>query len=150
MTGFRLSLLLLRGNKMWLFLIFIVVASVIFGAITTLPLALVVILCLSVIFKNNFSVFALAFFMGLYLDIILVRTLGQSSTFFVVFIFLVFLYERKFEIQTAPFVFLSSFFGTLSYLFIFGYNHVLEQAVVSSVIGVLLFRLLTIAFKYQK
>lgn len=128
-------------------LIIMLLASIGFGAITTLPAPLILLLCYAVVFKRSW-VFALAFFTGLFLDIIFVRILGQTSTSFLIFIFIVFLYERKFEIQSKPFVFFAAFLGSIGYLLVFGYNHVLEQSLASSLIAVLLFNRLN-KFKVQ-
>jgi hypothetical protein len=133
---------------MWFILTLILLLAIVFGAITTLPLVLIMLLCLAVVFKRSW-IFALAFFTGLFLDIFLVRPLGESSIFFLFFILMLFLYEKKFEIQTMHFVFLSSFFGTLFYLLIFGYNHVFAQALISSLMAVLLFKALSAKRKVQ-
>lgn len=133
---------------MWIILIFLFLASIVFGALTTLPLVVIVLLCLTVIFKRPW-IFALAFFAGLFLDLYFVRVFGESSVFFLIFIFLLFLYERKFEIQTVPFVIFAAFLGSLAYLLIFDNNYAFEQAVVSSIIAVSLFKGLVI-FKERK
>jgi cell shape-determining protein MreD len=133
---------------MWIILILILFFAAIFEAIITIPLVLIVLLCLYIVFERTW-IFALAFFMGLLLDIFQLRSLGQTSLFFLTFLIIVLLYERKFEIKTKPFVFLSTFVGTLFYLLLFGYDYVFVQALVSSVIGVLLFNGL-LTFKKRK
>ena len=127
-------------------LIFILFFATILEAITTLPLVLIVLICLAVVFEKTW-IFALAFFMGLILDLFQLRHLGQTSLFFVMFLVTVLLYERKFEIKTKPFIFLSTFAGTFVYLLIFGYNYVFAQALASSVIAVLLFKLISYRVK---
>lgn len=133
---------------MWFILIFILIFAVVLETITTLPLVLIVLLYLAIIFKRP-MLFALAFFSGLFLDLFLLRILGQSSLFFIVFLIIVLLYERKFEIKTKPFVFLSTFVGTLFYLLLSNYDYVFAQALVSSVIAVLLFKVLSVKLKVQ-
>ncbi len=129
--------------------IFILLAfSFLLTTITTLPFILILLLCLAVVFKTSW-VFVLAFFTGLFLDLSQVGVLGQSSIFFIIFIFLLFLYERKFEIQTLPFVFFAAFLGSLSYLLVFGYDHVFTQALVSGIVAILLFKLLARRFLYS-
>jgi len=137
---------------MWFILILILFFLSFLEAITTIPLVLIVLLCLAVVFEGPW-IFALAFFMGLFLDVFQLRNLGQTSLFFIVFLIIVLLYERKFEIKTKPFVFLSTFVGTLFYLLLFNYEYVFGQALVSSIIAVLLFNGLVILipkFKIQK
>lgn len=128
---------------MWIVLILLFLASIVFGALTTLPLALMALLCLTVIFKRPW-IFVLAFFTGLFFDLSQVRILGQTSTFLLIFIFLLFLYERKFEIQSAPFVFFAGFLGSLGYLVVFGYNYVFWQALASALIAILIFKVLMV------
>jgi len=126
---------------MWIALTLLILGALILSTITTLPFILIVLLCFSVVFKTRW-IFVLAFFAGLYLDIIFVRILGQSSIFFIIFIFLLFLYERKFEIQSIPFVFFASFLGSAGYLFMVNSNYIFMQAVVSSIFAVLIFKFL--------
>jgi hypothetical protein len=133
---------------MFFILILIPLISVALGAIATFPFALISLLSLTILFRRSW-VFPLAFSTGLFLDISQVRPLGASSIFFIVFIFMLFLYARKFEIQTMPFVIFSSFLGSLGYLLVFSYNHVFEQALLSSLIAVLLFKILSSKFKAQ-
>ena len=65
----------------------------------TIPLSLILLLNFAIATKKT-SVFLAGFICGLILDILLLNPLGQTSIFFVVFLALVFLYERKFDIQT--------------------------------------------------
>lgn len=123
-----------------LFLCFAFLIAVFFeGAVISLPLVLDFIL-VYYIFERKAWIFALAFILGLILDIFHLRLLGLTSIFFVVFIFIITLYERKFEIKTTAFVLFFSFIGSLIFLFIFGYNYVLLQSIVSSLIAVVLFK----------
>jgi len=128
---------------MWFILVLILFFLSFLEAITTLPLVLIVLLCLTIVFKRS-MLFALAFFTGLFLDIFQLRNLGQTSLFFLIFLVIVLLYERKFEIKTKPFVFISTFVGALFYLLLFNYEYVLAQAFASSIIAVLLFNGLVI------
>ena len=118
----------------------LVLALIIESSLSTIPLVLLVLLSATVISKNNF-VFFLAFIFGLLLDLMTLKTLGASSIFFEIFVFLILLYQSKFEIATNLFVLAASFFGSLSYLFLLGYhNNLMFQAVFSSIIGLLLFK----------
>lgn len=113
--------------------------AIILSTITTIPIIVSVILCFTVVSKSP-RVFIAAFLGGLILDFFFLRTLGVTSLFMVIFIFMIFLYQRRFEIRTIPFVFLSCFIGSFIYLVMVGYNQVLIQALSSSLISVLLFR----------
>ena len=109
--------------------------------VTTLPL-LLIFMTIILILRRRLWVFALAFFGGLIVDVLRVAAIGETSIFLVVWLFLILLYERKYEIATIQFVLVSSFFGSLLYLWIFGYRDVLIQAVGAAMIGVLLFGVL--------
>lgn len=115
--------------------------TVALGTLTTIPVVVAVILCFTVVSKNPW-VFLAAILVGLFIDLLNLRTLGSTSLFLVIFTFMIFLYQRRFEIQTVPFVFLACFIGSFVYLNVFGYNQVLLQALVNSIGAVMLFILL--------
>jgi len=108
------------------------------SSITTLPLVFLTLLCFAVLTRKDW-IFVIAFIAGLALDALSFRALGQSSLYFILYIFLVFLYERKFEISTKYFIFIASFLGSFGFLIIFSYNNVVLQSLISSIIGVLIF-----------
>jgi len=108
------------------------------SSITTLPLVFLTLLCFAVLTRKDW-IFVIAFIAGLALDVLSFRLLGQSSLYFILYIFLVFLYERKFEISTKYFIFIASFLGSFGFLIIFSYNNVVLQSLISSIIGVLIF-----------
>lgn len=131
--------------KFFLTLIFLI--AILSLAITSWPIVSILLICLA--FDRKTWIFFLAFFGGIILDVMLFRFLGATPLFLATFIFLILLYEKKFEIYTLPFVFVSSFMGSALYLIIFGYNYVLQQAVASSLIAVLLFALFK-GLRYKK
>src|SRR6185436_14584869 len=93
------------------------------GTITTLPLVLIYLLCLTIL-KRDGGVFFVAFLAGIFLDLLMVRALGLSSLFFSLFLFLILLYQRKYEIHSYPFVAASSFLGSVGFLTVFGYGNI--------------------------
>lgn len=115
----------------WL-LFFILVA--IEGAVTTLPFTLVFLLCLTVM-KRQEWIFLLAFVSGMLLDVFSFRQAGLSSLFFVIYIFLILLYQRKYETATMPFVVIASFFGCLVYGMLTGQQSVILQSSISTCIA---------------
>lgn len=127
---------------------FLLIMVLLEGTITTVPVTLLTLLILIIVSKQEWIII-LAFFAGLWLDLLLIRPLGASSLFFAVFIFIVLLYGRKFEIQTFPFVCIASFLGAILYLWMFGYNYVLAQALVSAILAILLFKLLDRGFLHS-
>lgn len=108
------------------------------GTITTVPLVLIILLCLTLI-KREPWIFALAFICGIILDTMTLRPFGLTSIFYLLFLYFVLLYDRKYEIASFPFVFFSSFFGSLLYVVIFERNILFFQALTGSIFAVLLY-----------
>lgn len=129
----------------WLFAIFLAIVE---GSVWALPVLIAFLLPFIVIKKEPW-VFPIAFVAGLLLDTLTLGVVGLRSLFFILLLFVVLLYERKFEVQTIPFVFFSSFLGSLLYLYLFGYDLVFPQAVVGSIVAVMFF-LLCYRFKTAK
>lgn len=119
------------------FLTFVFLIAVLSLVIASWPIIFILLIFLA--FGRKAWIFFPAFFGGIVLDLMLFRFLGATSLFLTTFLFLIFLYEKKFEIYTLPFVSIVSFAGSALYLMIFGYNYVLQQALVSSLIAILLF-----------
>ncbi len=103
------------------------------STLITLPLTFLIILFASVIIRKN-EVFALAFFAGLFLDILTFKNIGWSSLFFITVVFVVFLYQKKFEIRTLHFVGIFSLLGSAGYLFLNGVNYLVLQVLVSTLV----------------
>lgn len=111
------------------------------GALTTLPLVLILLVVFYALKKETW-LFIAAFFTGIILDLISVRTIGTSSLFFVIFLFVEEIYGRKFETQTLPFILLASFVGSIFYLLILGQTLIFQQSLVSSIMALGVFKLL--------
>ena len=123
-------------------LFFLILALIFESSLTTIPLIFIVLLCLTIIFKQN-SIFAFAFLFGLLFDLISFKTLGISSVYFLIFLFLVLIYQSKFEITTNTFIVVACFLGSLGFLLLMGYNNnIVLQAILSSIIGLILFNLI--------
>lgn len=122
---------------------FLILALVLFltivSTLTTIPIIVAVILCFIVVSKNPW-VFLAAILGGLFIDLLMLRILGSTSLFLVIFTFMIFLYQRRFEIQTYPFVFIACFIGSIAYLRIFGGNQILIQSSTTSLLAFLLFK----------
>ncbi len=135
---------------MLLSFVLLFISLILESSLTTIPLVFVFLLCLTVVYKENF-LFFLAFIFGILLDVLSFKTIGTSSIFFVTFLFLILTYQRKFEIRTYPFILISSFLGSLGYLLFVGYtNSIIFQSVISSFLGVLIFYFLNKSIKQAK
>lgn len=112
------------------------------SSITTIPLVFISLLVLTVVYKDNF-IFLLAFIFGILLDLLYFKNIGASSIYFVIFLFLVLIYQSKFEITTNIFVLIASFFGSLGFLLLFSYeNSIIFQAIAGAIIGLIMFKFL--------
>lgn len=121
--------------------VFFIAAIFLEGSVTVLPLVLICLLGLT-IFKRKAVVFLIAFLVGIILDILIVRVLGSTSIFFLIFIFLILLYQRKYEINSYPFVAVATFLGSLVFLFVFNRGNLFLDPVFSAVIALVFFALL--------
>ncbi len=126
---------------MLLLFILILCLAIVLSLLTTVPIIVAVILCFTV-FSKDPRVFIAAILGGLFIDYLYLRTQGSTSLFLVIFTFMIFLYQRKFEIQTASFVWFASFIGAILYLRIFGYNQILIQSLIASFLALFLFKFL--------
>lgn len=126
---------------MLFFIIAIVLSVFIESTLIQIPILLSVLLFLTLIYENPASLL-IAFLAGVILDILMVRSIGSSSLFFLLYFFLVIQYGRKFEIKSNLSVFIFSLIGGGIYAFIFNYDNFIFQAVVTAVFSVLLYRII--------
>jgi len=129
----------------FLFSILLIIFIFLEGTVTTLPLVLIYLLCLTIA-KRDAVVFPVAFGAGLFLDLLAARTLGLSSIFFILFVFLILLYQRKYEINSYPFVLFASFTGSCIYSVFFGHGGWFLQSLINSFIALVIFG----ALRYYK
>ncbi len=111
-----------------LILISLFISVLLESTLITLPLTLITVIFAAVTLRKN-EVFILAFFSGLMLDILTLKSVGISSLFFTLVVFLIFLYQRKFEIGTFYFFATSTFLGSLLYLIATNVNMSLPQSI---------------------
>jgi hypothetical protein len=122
----------------WVVILLSVFFVLLEGGVSSLPLLLVLFLC-ALIVRRVWWIFPLAVLSGILLDVMQLRNLGETSLFFVVFLLLISLYERKYETNSLVFVGVSSFFGSLVYLVLFGYHAVVLQSIISCLLAAVLF-----------
>lgn len=120
--------------------ILLTLLAVVISGITTIPFSVGLLAVSAVVFKKSW-VFFWALGLGIFADLILIRPLGYTGLVLTIFVFLIRLYERKFETQTVAFVFFSTFLGSLAYLRIFDYQQILLQSLANSLFAVLLFKI---------
>lgn len=116
-------------------IIFFLIFSILFEiTLTTLPLVLVVILFSAVVLRRN-VVFALAFLSGLFLDLLNLGQLGSSSIFLTFFVLIIFLYQKKFEINNLNFILVFTFIGSNFYLRLQNTNYIILQSIIITLIS---------------
>jgi len=108
--------------------------------VVNLPLVLINIIALTVI-RKDYSMFLVGLVLGILLDILTFRIVGVSSLFFITLIFLIHLYEKKFEITTNYFVILVCFVGSFAFIFIHHLHNLFFSSVISIFLGLLLFNI---------
>lgn len=119
--------------------VLILLLSVVFeGTFFALPLVLPVLIVLQIMYRTGAVIIA-AFLAGLFLDTFLFRQLGESSLFFLSFLTILALYERKFEVRTYPFLVVSIVLGTALYLIVFGSAAFLVQIFSALIFSLILF-----------
>ncbi len=123
-------------------ILLLIVALYVESIFTTLPVVLMT-LVLITIFSKDHIVFSLAFLFGVLLDSLLVRHIGQTSVIFLFSVLLIFLYERKFETRSLPFVVGSSFVLSFFYLLFYQSPQIFLQIVTSSILTSFFFILLS-------
>jgi cell shape-determining protein MreD len=96
----------------------VVIALILEGSLTSLPLVLLSLLLFRIATKSS-NGFLLAFLAGILLDVFLVRPLGETSVYFLIVLFLIGMYEKKFEVNSLPFIMLATLTTAFVYLIIF-------------------------------
>lgn len=119
-------------------LIFLFVALIFEVSLVSLPLVLVLLIVLSVIYKD-YSVFVLGMVFGILRDMLTFSIVGVTSIFFISLIFIILSYQKKFEITSSYFViFAIVVFGSL-YLLMVGPSFIILKIIVSILLGVIFF-----------
>lgn len=131
------------------FLISLLFAVLLEATLTTLPLTLVVLLSFAVTTQSN-NTLLFAFIAGFVLDILLLRIIGATSLFFTLFFLLIFLYKRKYEIATMPFIIFSSFFGSALYSKLFGLEYPMVQAFIGMLFAGIVFSIMKFFTGYKQ
>ncbi len=81
--------------KMALIIGALIIAVFVEGAVLFLPITLLLLIMLSFFWQNHQKVLVLAFTSGIILDILQVRTVGQTSTIFLLILLTLLLYKKK-------------------------------------------------------
>ncbi len=135
--------------KYCIFALLLIIAFLLETTIVSFPFVFVVLLVGSVLWPNA-GMLVLGCAVGLLLDSIGFRTLGATGLFFLISLFIVFLYQQKFEIQTLPFVCIIAAVGSCIYILLFSYQFVLLQVILCSVFAGVIFGIYSLTQPKEK
>ena len=103
----------------YLFFIIILFLSILFSRFYPNFILAISILILFFIFLNKIFIFLSSFLAGILIDSFSFSFLGERSIYFLLILFLIFLYQNKFEIKNFWFIIISCFIGAFFYNLIF-------------------------------
>ena len=118
------------------------------GFVTSVPLVLLSLLTIAVQTKSS-RVYVYALLAGCLLDILTGRLLGVTSLVYVVLLSTIFLYQRKYEINSHIFIFFSAMIMSLLYCLIFGVSPLFMHVMGSVLFAEALFLLWKVVFSKQ-
>jgi len=116
----------------------LILAIILESTLISFPLTLAVIIFSAVIVKDN-GIFLLAILAGLFLDQMSLNMLGISSLMFVISVFLIFQYGKKFEIKTLHFFATFTFLASYIYLLVIGSPNSFLVSLILTVISAISF-----------
>lgn len=100
-----------------IFLLTLIITVLVQSVFLSWPFFIPILLLFFILTKSS-NVFLIAFVIGILQDILLLSPIGLTSAYLIIFLFVVSLYFRKFEIRSPYFIFISAFLGCALYLFI--------------------------------
>ncbi|HET9946887.1 MAG TPA: hypothetical protein VFQ63_02385 [Patescibacteria group bacterium] len=115
----------------WIFLAVLLVSLFFEASLLQFPLVLAVVIVAAAISDLPF-IFLVSVFAGFVLDGMTFRTIGSTSIFFLISLFVLATYKRKFELQSPFFIFTAIFLLGLLYNVLFGYRFGLLSSVVTA------------------
>jgi hypothetical protein len=121
-----------------LLIVLCVVALFLEGSLFAFPLLLSVLVVLLISYRSGW-ILLLAFLGGIILDVLLFQGIGGRSIYFLGFLLLILLYDKRFEIQTLPFLIGSVILSVTGYLLVFGHRVIVVQEIVAVVVSLALY-----------
>jgi cell shape-determining protein MreD len=115
------------------------------GSLTSIPLVLMCLITIAAHTKSS-RVYFYALLSGCVLDILTGRILGVTSLFFVILLSMIFLYQKKYEINSHIFIFFASAVMALLYGLFFHVSHFFIQILISVLFAQSLFLLWNVLF----
>lgn len=123
------------------FVTLLIFSFIVIPLVSVVPFGVGLLAVSYVLFRNSW-VFVGALGAGFMMDILSIDHLGSSSMYLLVFLLFIFVYERKFEIQTREFVFLTALIGSIGYLLVVKGEIATLSGLLSALVAVSVFELL--------
>lgn len=135
----------------FVFLILLILATFFESTGIRFPFVLLILFFAYLFLKSGWIFFA-GVLCGIVLDIMTLQSIGGRSLFFLLFLFLITLYENKYEVKTVPFIIAATFLGSSVYSLILGFGLDVRQAIMiglfAGFVGFLFQRMLREERKY--
>lgn len=135
--------------KQYFFFVILSICIFLQGMVTTAPLVLALLIAYTVSTRRE-DVFFLAFVSGVLIDILQMQSVGGTSIFLLCSVFLILLYQRKYEIASYQFILFASFFLSLIYIALFLHTAFVSQMLVTIMFAELAFFFLQHYFLHNK
>jgi len=113
-------------------------ASIFEGTILHLPITLIALLFSTIFLQKNY-IFYLSILIGIFLDFLTFSQLGFHDLFFLIFLGIIFIYLKKFEVKSLQFALTMTVLGSLGYGLFFGNQNLILQVLVSLILSLILF-----------
>lgn len=121
-----------------LLFILLALALIVESTLVSLPLTLLFLIIVTV-WRKSHHMLLLAFLSGLILDVLLVRSIGVTSIFFLVVIAVMILYQRKYELRSPFFVIPFSMAASMLFVIFFPVSQPLIHVILSTLLASVLF-----------
>lgn len=133
--------------KQFFWILLLLFSLLLQATLTSFPL-IVVVLLLWFVFSPSAFILVTVFVAGIVFDMLTVTPIGQTSVVLLVLLFGVYLYQRKFEADTIPFVFLTTTGASFLFVLLVGFGNAFLQAILAGAVATGFF-LLKLFFSQQ-
>jgi cell shape-determining protein MreD len=116
----------------------ILISIILEASFLSIPILIPIILSYFIFTKNS-NAFFLAFASGILIDTFLLNPIGISSIYFCIILFLVFLYSKKFEIESLPFISIFTILASSFYIAIFSSSFFIAKTFICTAISVIIY-----------
>lgn len=120
--------------KQFLWVLLLLFSILIQVTLTPFPW-IVIVLLLWFVFSPSAFILITTFVVGIVFDMLTLTPIGQTSMVLLTLLFGVYLYQRKFEADTIPFVFLTTTGASFLFVLHVGFGNAFVQAILAGVLA---------------